>query len=168
MTAEHGLSCKMGGLVHIWDNDVADEWRHLCATAFFPCRVGCKPRILSSVSCRVGTAASNTTPPSSSTPTTGTPQPPTITEERGDPSCHGFWEHGLTCIFDMRITDMDAKSYQKKEPTKVLRVRSGRGWASCFVQQGVVVGLASPCKCSCLQKRWTTRSQTIGVGSQDR
>jgi hypothetical protein len=120
MTVEHALSCKTGSLVHIRYNDVADERRHLCATAFSPCRVEREPRIFSSVSRCAGTAASNTTPPSSSTPTAGTPQPPTTTEERGDASCHGFWERGHTCIFDMRITDMDAKSYWKKEPRKVL------------------------------------------------
>jgi hypothetical protein len=31
MTIKHTLSCKTGGLVHIWHDDVADEWRHLCA-----------------------------------------------------------------------------------------------------------------------------------------
>ena len=120
MTVEHALLCKMGGLVHIRHDDVADEWRHLCATAFSPCQAKRKPRIFSSVSCHAGTAASNTTPLSSSTPTAGTPQPPTTTEERGDASCHRFWERGCTCIFDMRIMDTDAKSYRKKEPTKVL------------------------------------------------
>ncbi|KAL7525289.1 hypothetical protein ACHAXR_000939, partial [Thalassiosira sp. AJA248-18] len=33
MTVEHALSCKVGGLVHIRHNDVADEFRHLCGTA---------------------------------------------------------------------------------------------------------------------------------------
>ncbi len=42
------------------------------------------------------------------------------TEERGDASCHGFWERGRTPIFDMRITDTDAQSYRKKEFVKVL------------------------------------------------
>jgi hypothetical protein len=35
-------------------------------------------------------------------------------------SCHEFWEHGWTCIFDMHITDTDARSYWKKEFGKVL------------------------------------------------
>ncbi len=35
-------------------------------------------------------------------------------------SCHGFQEHGRTCIFDVRITDTDARSYLKKEFGKVL------------------------------------------------
>jgi hypothetical protein len=120
MTVDHALLCKTCGLVHIWHDDVAGEWRHLCATAFSPCQVEREPRIFSSVSCHAGAAASNTMPPSSSTPTAETLQPPTTTEERGDASCHGFWERGRTCIFNMRITDTDAKSYRKKEPTKVL------------------------------------------------
>ena len=33
MTVEHALSCKVGGLVHIRHDDVADEWRHLCGCA---------------------------------------------------------------------------------------------------------------------------------------
>jgi hypothetical protein len=36
MTVEHALSCKMGGLVHIRHDDVADEWRHLCGNALSP------------------------------------------------------------------------------------------------------------------------------------
>jgi hypothetical protein len=50
MTVEHALLCKTGGLVHIWHNDVADEWRHLCSTALSPCRVEREPRIISCVS----------------------------------------------------------------------------------------------------------------------
>jgi hypothetical protein len=42
------------------------------------------------------------------------------TEEQGDPGCHGFWEHGRTTIFDMRIMDTDVRSYRKKEFAKVL------------------------------------------------
>jgi hypothetical protein len=63
-----------------------------------------------------------TVPPlASSTPPTDTTQPPPpTTKERGNASCHGFWERGRTCIFDMHITDTDARSYQKKEFEKVL------------------------------------------------
>jgi hypothetical protein len=37
----------------------------------------------------------------------------------GNASCHGFWEHSHTIIFDMSIMDTDARSYQEKEFTKV-------------------------------------------------
>ncbi len=107
MTAEHALSCKTGGLVHIPHDDVADEWRHLCGTALSPCRVEREPRIFSCVSQRARNAA-DASAPDSSTPTADAPRPPVATEEWGDASCHGFWERGRTTIFDMRITDTDA------------------------------------------------------------
>ncbi len=120
MTVEHALSCKMGGLVHIRHDDVADEWRHLCGTALSPGQVKHKLRIFSSVSRRVQVAAGNTTTPGSSPPTTDTPHPPAATEERGDAGCHEFWERSRTTIFNMRITDTDAGSYRKKDFAKVL------------------------------------------------
>jgi hypothetical protein len=50
MTIEHALCCKVGGLVHIWYDDVADEWCHLCGCALtFGC-VERKPRTYSCVS----------------------------------------------------------------------------------------------------------------------
>jgi len=119
MSVEHALSCKTGGLVHIRHDDVADEWRHLCGTALSPCRVEREPRIFSSVSRRVQTAACSSAH-DSSTPTADALHPPAVTEERGDASCHGFWARGRTTIFDMRITDTDARSYRKKEFAKVL------------------------------------------------
>ena len=119
MTVDHALSCKTGGLVHIRHDDVADEWRHLCGTALSHCRVGREPLIHSCVH-RRGRNAADASAPDSSTPTTDSLHPPATTEERGDASCHGFWERGRDTIFDMRITDTDARSYRKKEPTKVL------------------------------------------------
>jgi hypothetical protein len=80
-TVKHALSCKMGGLVHIRHDDVADEWRHLCGTALSPGRVERKPRFFSSVSRRVRVAAGNTPTPDSSTPTANTLHPPAATEE---------------------------------------------------------------------------------------
>ncbi len=120
MTVEHALSCKTGGLVHIRHEDVADEWWHLCGTALSPGQVEREPRIFSSVSRRVRVATGNTATPSSSPPTADTLHLPAATEEHGDTGCHGFWERGRTTIFDMRITDTDVQSYQKKDFAKVL------------------------------------------------
>ena len=39
MTVEHALSCKVGGLVHIRHDDVAQEFGHLCGLAYKPTRV---------------------------------------------------------------------------------------------------------------------------------
>ncbi len=43
MTVKHALCCKVGGLVHIQHDDVADEWRHLCGCALTFGHVKCKP-----------------------------------------------------------------------------------------------------------------------------
>jgi hypothetical protein len=108
MTVDHALSCKMEGLVHIQHDDVADEWRHLCGTALSPGQVEREPRIFSCICQWVQVAAGNMTTPPSSTPTADTQHQPAATEEQGNASCHGFWEHGHTTIINMRITDTDA------------------------------------------------------------
>ena len=43
-----------------------------------------------------------------------------IDEKRGDLGIHGFWERGRLCIFDVRITDTDARCHSHKAPEKVL------------------------------------------------
>ena len=48
MSVEHALQCKVGGLVHIRHNDVAEEWGALNAQAFSPSAVSHEPRINSS------------------------------------------------------------------------------------------------------------------------
>ena len=116
MTVEHALSCKKGGLVHIRHDDVADEWRHLCGTALSFGRVEREPRIFSSVGRRareVGDTAVDT-------PATGDRDGMQTTEERGDAGVHGFWQRQRMAIFDVRITDTDARSARGRDYTKVL------------------------------------------------
>ena len=48
------------------------------------------------------------------------PQTPSTTEERGDVGYIGFWRSGRETIFDIRVTDTDAKSYLPTEVSKVL------------------------------------------------
>jgi len=90
-----------GSLVHIWHDDVADEWRHLCGTALSPSLVASKPRIFSSINRWARVTVGDSTALPSSTPPPGTLPQPAATEERGDARCHGFWERGHTTIFDM-------------------------------------------------------------------
>ena len=127
MTVEHALSCKKGGLVHIRHDDVANEWRWLCRCAFSHSRVEREPYIYSSVGRRerenanatTGTQANSTTP--TPTPQQGTTQSTSsVDEKRGDAGVHGFWQNGRLCIFDVRITDTDARSYRNKCPLKCL------------------------------------------------
>jgi hypothetical protein len=117
MTVEHALSCKTGRLVHIRQDDVADEWRHLCRTALSPCRVEREPSIFSSISRQVRNAA-GASAPDSSTPTADALRPPAAaTEEWGDASCHGFWEHGRTyliCVLRTRTLNPTARRNLQK------------------------------------------------------
>jgi hypothetical protein len=39
---------------------------------------------------------------------------------QGDLMIHGFWLGGTDCIVDVRITDLDSKSYQTKSSNKVI------------------------------------------------
>ena len=44
-----------------------------------------------------------------------------VSELRGDVAVHGFWSRGTTAIFDVRVTDTDARSYRTQDPKKVLK-----------------------------------------------
>ncbi len=41
-------------------------------------------------------------------------------ETRGDVGVHGFWSRNKECIFDFRVTDLDARSHRNTAPNKVL------------------------------------------------
>ncbi len=41
---------------------------------------------------------------------------------------HGLWKKGQTCILDVRVTDMDAKSYANSTSAKVLENAAKRKW----------------------------------------
>ena len=114
MTVEHALA-KNGGLVHIWHDDVADEWRHLCGTVLSFGQVEREPRIFSRVG-RLAREAGDT----EVTPPTGDRDEMQLTEERGDAGAHGFWQRGRMAIFDIRITDTEARSARGRDFTKVL------------------------------------------------
>ena len=118
MTVEHALQCKRGGLVSIRHDDLGSEWRWLTSCATSHARVSREPRIHSSASRteRDVAAAENRAPVTTPTPQS-TPDPD---EKRADVGVHGFWQNGRPCLFDIRVTDTDARSYRHKEPAQVL------------------------------------------------
>ncbi|KAL7531986.1 LOW QUALITY PROTEIN: hypothetical protein ACHAXR_004351 [Thalassiosira sp. AJA248-18] len=120
MTVEHALPCKVGGLVHIWHDNVADEIRHLCGTAL---SFGPWAPNFSSANCRGGDAATTTDGDNTSHNNSASDddkQQPSATAECGNASCHGFWKCGCTCIFDVRITGTDVRSQWNKDVSKIL------------------------------------------------
>ena len=105
-SVEHALSCsKGGGLVLLRHNDLAEEWRHLCAQALTPSATSTEPAINTGRAAATGGAGASEDVP---------------TADRGDVGVHGFWRRGTTCIFDTCVSDTDAPSYRDQVPAKVL------------------------------------------------
>ena len=45
LLVEHGLSCKKGGFMGQWHDDVCEELAHSCSMALTPARISSKPEI---------------------------------------------------------------------------------------------------------------------------
>ena len=54
------------------------------------------------------------------TPAAGARDEMQTTGERGDAGVHGFWQRQRMAIFDVRITDTDARSARGRDYTKIL------------------------------------------------
>jgi hypothetical protein len=106
LNANHAMKCSKGGLILHHRNDVAPEWGKICTRALKPWVVSNKPHIHTDWD----------TP--KATGTTGAPIDPDL---KGDIGVKGFWKNSHSMIFDIRITNMDAKSYHSTDPKKVLK-----------------------------------------------
>ena len=110
-TITHALNFKLGGLVTRRHNDVNRTFQHLSGQAFTPSAVSREPLINSSVDKRKA----------------GEGQRRTLEEEletledRGDTSVSAFWTRGSTCIFDVRVTNLDNASQRKQSPISILQ-----------------------------------------------
>ena len=130
MTVEHALSCKKGGLVHARHDELRNALHNMCCEATSSSRCSREPKI--HMRAHHGRQRA---PRGTSTPTAIPPQTPNTTEERGDVGCFGFWADGRETIFDLRVTDTDAKSYLPIEVSKVLarqeKEKKGKYLNSC-------------------------------------
>jgi hypothetical protein len=142
MSVEHALSCKVGGLVHIRHDNVAQEFGHLCGLAFKPSRVSYEPLInhnsRGTAEAAGQTWRGGTDPPANNGGANGVEGGgiPTAEDERADPThspyvaenenrgdiaVDGFWRTGRRCIFDVRITDTECRTTRNQEVEKVLK-----------------------------------------------
>jgi hypothetical protein len=142
MSVEHAFSCKVGGLVHIRHDDVAQEFGHLCGLAFKPSRVSYEPLInhesRGTAEAAGQTWRGGTDPSANNGRATGVEEGgiPTAEDERADPThspyvaenenrgniaVEGFWPNGRCCIFDKRITDTECRTTRNQEVEKVLK-----------------------------------------------
>ena len=100
------MTCAKGGLILYHHNDVSAEWGEICARALKPSAVSDETHIYTG----------RDTP--KATGTTGAKIDPDI---KGDIGVHSFWKSSHLTIFDVRITDTDAKLYRSTDPHKVLK-----------------------------------------------
>ena len=105
---QHGLLCKKGGLVVRRHNEIRDELGYLVSQALAPSAVRDEPLINHSH------AVEEAKNPETS------PVKNNKDEERGDLLIRGFWSPATDLIVDVRITDLDSKSYRKTSPEKAL------------------------------------------------
>ena len=117
-TVEHGLNCKKGGLVGIRHDNARDEWACLCSLAMNSSSVRTKPTIFYCNEQGTGRREANTNLGRSQSVKTNSNTGGD--KAHGDVACHGFWNTGKTTIFDIRISDTDAKSYGNTSSHKIL------------------------------------------------
>ena len=99
----HTLDCKKGGLVTARHDEIRDELRDLLAHVFSPSRIRCEPMINPAPMRANGT---KTHVPSASS-SSGF-----LNADRGDLLIRGFWEGSTDTIVDVRVTNLDRKSYK--------------------------------------------------------
>ena len=98
----HALSCKKGGLVLLRHNDLRDELAALASKALTPSSVREEPRIYP---IRSQTSVDE----------------PVVKDARGDVLIRGLFQRATDCILDVKVSDLDAKSYSKRAPAAALR-----------------------------------------------
>jgi hypothetical protein len=112
----HALECKVGGLIILRHNEVNDELGNLASKAMTPSAVQVEALITKGPTADEPTALV-TLPPGSRIPH------PNLRKGGGDCGgllIRGHFACGTNTIVDVRIMDMDAKSYHSKDPHKVL------------------------------------------------
>ena len=107
----HALDCKWGGLVMALHNKLRDEVADLEGKAFTPSHVSDDLLIFSG--CAMKRSKEN---PSRIKGTTVLDVMPPIgaMEQKGDLLIRDLWQNGTDSLHDMRIVNIDAKSYSAK------------------------------------------------------
>ena len=107
----HALDCEKGGLATVRLDEIRDELRDLLAHVFSPSRIRCEPMINPALMRANGT---KTHVPSASSSSDF------LNADRGDLLARSFWEKTTNTIIDVRVTNLDSKSYKNLPPKKAL------------------------------------------------
>ena len=132
---EHALNCKFGGLIEVRHDEVANERHALAKMVFGKNKIEHEPQIYRDDLPPQDLNKNNQTKHlnvNANIVETDTHDEIEIEEgknitilkphnrNRGDKSILGFWSRGIECIFDIRIMDLECKSYIGQNPQKVL------------------------------------------------
>lgn len=131
---EHGLSYKKGGL----NDNVYNEWAHLCRIALTNSRVVIKPTnfLLKQIESRDYQCKPHRC-------TKCTPHLILGDKAQSDILAHGFWNRGRATIFDVCICNTVSHSYGNRSPTKSLRAMPRRKQTSMWQHASNAI-MASP------------------------
>ena len=125
------MKCKRGGLVTVRHNNVADEWGALYAAALTPSAVAHEPLINYDGRRMVKGGATESLGYEEldkqeeayrmEIQVDDKNMTADKEEERGDKGFHIFLMRGIACIFDVRITDLNAARHRGAPTSKVLK-----------------------------------------------
>ena len=104
------MSCRRGGLIIQRHDDIKMEFQQLCAYALKPSVVSNEPIIPQARTQQMVNGQLRIDDPP---------------EKRGDIAVHGFWTPGTTAIFDIRVTDTDARSHRDRPHQSLGSTREG-------------------------------------------
>ena len=108
-TLSHALSCKTWGLIIIHHDEIKDELGELLSQALSHSAVRNDPSIKPSPTTRTVTTNDN-----------NNNQEEEQHKRRGDLLVRGLWKRSKHCVIDVKITDVNQKSYINHCPKKVL------------------------------------------------
>ena len=119
-SVDHAMSCPVGGLIKARHDEVAQALASLYIDATTANSVSREPMIFPQQ------PPPAPLPPSADSAPRVPPPPPAVTlrsQDRGDLLLRGAYSPSTDCIIDVTIVDLNAKSYNTKDPEKVLRAK---------------------------------------------
>ena len=134
-TIQHALDCKSGGLIIQRHNEIGSELMEWASKALTPSAVRVEPLIhLDSTP-----AMEQEAQPAPNANPNHFKDHNANDGKRGDILIRGLFNRGTDCILDVRVTDLDSKSYRNTAPDKVLqkheRQKKGKYLQACLKQR---------------------------------
>lgn len=116
-TVQHALDCKSGGLIIQRHNEIQAELVEWCSKALTPSAVRVEPLIhLDS------DPAPKEDPKETTTDKSNHSKDHSANDgKRGDVLARGLFQRGSDCIIDVRVTDLDCKTYRNVDPDNALK-----------------------------------------------